>query len=63
MNKPRRQGGFTLIETLVSLTLFTVVLVIAGGTVVSVIDINKSPLGFVFFEILITSELSSLIYD
>lgn len=33
--------GFTLIEVLVSLTLFTIVLVIAGGTVVSVIDINK----------------------
>lgn len=33
--------GFTLIETLVSLALFSVVLVIAGGTVVSVIDINK----------------------
>jgi prepilin-type N-terminal cleavage/methylation domain-containing protein len=33
--------GFTLIEVLVSLTLFTIVLVMAGGTVVSVIDINK----------------------
>lgn len=33
--------GFTLIETLVSLSLFSVVLVIAGGTVVSVIDVNK----------------------
>ena len=33
--------GFTLIETLVSLALFSVVLVIAGGTIVSVIDVNK----------------------
>ncbi len=33
--------GFTLIETLVSLALFTTVLIIAGGTIVSVIDINK----------------------
>jgi prepilin-type N-terminal cleavage/methylation domain-containing protein len=39
--KKIHNGGFTLIETLVSLTLFTVVLVIAGGTIVSVIDINK----------------------
>lgn len=34
-------SGFTLIEVLVSLALFSVVLVIAGGTIVSVIDINK----------------------
>lgn len=40
-NKNHNNKGFTLIETLVSLTLFTIVVVIAGGTVVSVIDINK----------------------
>jgi len=39
--KKHNNRGFTLIETLVSLTLFTVVLVMAGGTIVSVIDINK----------------------
>lgn len=40
--KPKSKNkGFTLIETLVSLALFTIVLVIAAGTVVSVIDINK----------------------
>ncbi len=33
--------GFTLIETMVSLALFSVVLVISGGVIVSVIDINK----------------------
>lgn len=40
-NKLKNQAGFTLIETLVSLALFSVVLVIAGGTIVSVIDVNK----------------------
>ncbi len=35
------KSGFTLIEVLVSLALFSVVLVIAGGTIISVIDINK----------------------
>ena len=39
--KPHLNKGFTLIETLVSLALFAVVLVIAGGTIVSVIDVNK----------------------
>lgn len=38
---PNYKKGFTLIEVLVSLALFSVVLVIAGGTTVSVIDINK----------------------
>ena len=37
----KSNAGFTLIETLVSLALFSVVLVIAGGTIVSVIDVNK----------------------
>jgi len=37
----QKNKGFTLIETLVSIALFTIVLVIVGGTVVSVIDINK----------------------
>jgi prepilin-type N-terminal cleavage/methylation domain-containing protein len=40
-HKRKKNAGFTLIETLVSLALFSVVLVIAGGTTVSVIDINK----------------------
>jgi prepilin-type N-terminal cleavage/methylation domain-containing protein len=35
------KSGFTLIETLVSLALFSIVLVIVGGTIVSIIDINK----------------------
>lgn len=39
--KKNSKKGFTLIETLVSLALFSVVLVISGGTIVSVIDINK----------------------
>lgn len=39
--KRQNNKGFTLIETLVSLALFTVVIVISGGTIVSVIDINK----------------------
>lgn len=37
----KNKSGFTLIEVLVSLSLFSVVLVIVGGTIVSVIDINK----------------------
>ncbi len=41
ISKKNYHKGFTLIETLVSLALFSVVLVIAGGTVVSVIDVNK----------------------
>lgn len=36
-----KNKGFTIIETLVSLTLFTIVVVILGGVIVSVIDINK----------------------
>ncbi len=33
--------GFTLIEVMVSITLFSVVLIMSGGTIVSVIDINR----------------------
>jgi prepilin-type N-terminal cleavage/methylation domain-containing protein len=40
-SKTKKNKGFTLIEILVSLSLFSVVLVIVGGTIVSVIDINK----------------------
>jgi prepilin-type N-terminal cleavage/methylation domain-containing protein len=39
--KNKHNKGFTLIEVLVSLSLFSVVLVIVGGTIVSVIGINK----------------------
>lgn len=37
----QKNNGFTLIETLISLALFSVVLVISGGVIVSVIDLNK----------------------
>ncbi len=37
----KNNKGFTLIETLVSLALFSVVLVIVGGVIVSIIDINR----------------------
>jgi len=37
----KNKRGFTLIETLVSLALFSVVLVITGGVIVSILDINK----------------------
>jgi prepilin-type N-terminal cleavage/methylation domain-containing protein len=39
--KNKLKKGFTLIETLVSLALFSIVLVITGGVIVSVLDINK----------------------
>ncbi len=41
INKKHSKKGFTLIETLVSLALLAMILVISGGTVVSVLDINK----------------------
>ena len=41
INKKHSNKGFTLIETLVSLGLLAMILVISGGTVVSVLDINK----------------------
>ncbi len=41
INKSKNKKGFTLIETLVSLALFSVVLVITGGVTVSIININK----------------------
>lgn len=37
----QKNKGFTLIEVLVSLALFSIVLIISGGVIVSVIDINK----------------------
>lgn len=39
--KKNKQKGFTLVETLVALALFSVVLVISGGVIVSIININK----------------------
>lgn len=39
--KNNKQSGFTLVETLVALALFAVVLVISGGVIVSIININK----------------------
>lgn len=40
-NKYIHNKGFTLIETLVSLALFSIVLVISGGVILSVINSNK----------------------
>lgn len=40
-NKNIKNKGFTLIETLVSLALFSIVLVISGGVILSVINSNK----------------------
>lgn len=37
----KNKKGFTLIETLVSLALFSIVLIVTGGVIVSVLDINK----------------------
>jgi len=37
----KNNKGFTLIETLVSLALFSIVLVITGGVIVSIIQVNK----------------------
>lgn len=39
--KKTKEKGFTLVETLVSLALFSIVLVIAGGVILSVINSNK----------------------
>jgi prepilin-type N-terminal cleavage/methylation domain-containing protein len=40
-NKYKHNKGFTLVETLVSLALFSIVLVISGGVILSVINSNK----------------------
>ncbi len=41
INKKHSKKGFTLVETLVSIALLAMILVISGGTIVSVLDINK----------------------
>ncbi len=40
-NNVKNEKGFTLVETLVSLSLFSVVLLITGGVIVSIIGINR----------------------
>lgn len=40
-NNIKNEKGFTLVETLVSLSLFSVVLLITGGVIVSIIGINR----------------------
>jgi prepilin-type N-terminal cleavage/methylation domain-containing protein len=39
--RTKKNKGFTLIEMLVSLALFSIVLVISGGVIISVIDVNR----------------------